>query len=217
LVKSLKWLAASILGLAVIFLLFSIRDVFSQGLTGTRDVEAEGQSADVDFPVAVAVKGGMLEVVQVAGRRSIPKSTDPVILGQSFSYCREEASWTVPYRITYRLNLGERWTLRYRNGALYARVPELEPALPVAFDTGGTQKGAKESCWFVPDLGTRERAFKAISPELAKFANSKAAKDFAREQARVTVVSFLRTWAFNQTDYPDVAPDTQIRVIFPGE
>lgn len=217
LAKPLRWLMFSIIGLAAILVLIGVRELYLEGFAGARDVVAEGRSGDLDFPVAVGVKGGMLEVVQVTGTRSIPRSTDPVILGQAVTYCRERASWTVPYKITYRLNLGERWELRYRDGTLYARAPELEPALPVAFNTGQTQKGAEESCWFVPDLGTRERAFKAISPELARIANSKATKDFAREKARQTVIDFLRTWAFNQTEYPDVNPDTKIRVIFPGE
>ncbi len=215
--KWLNWFA--ILSIAIILLvsLFAVGKTFSGDFVASEDVGAEGISADVDFPVVVGVKGGMLEVAQVTGRRSFPKSTDPVILGQAVPYCRERASWTAPYRITYRLRLGDQWTLRYRDGKLFAQVPELEPALPVAFDSRGLETGAKESCWFVPDLGTRERAMKSISPELAKIAKNKKTKDFAREAARHTVMQFLRTWTMRQTSYADVAPDAPIRVIFPGE
>ena len=215
--RVLKWLA--ILSIVIIagMLLLAVRKSFSGEVVASEDVVAEGISADVDFPVVLGVKGGMLEVAQITGRRSFPKSTDPVILGQAVTFCRERASWTAPYRITYRLRLGNRWTLRYRNGTLFAKVPELEPALPVAFDTIGLQKGAKESCWFAPDMGTRERALRSISPELAKIAKGKKTKDFAREVARRTVVEFLRTWTMKQTDYAAVASDAPIRVIFPGE
>lgn len=213
----MKWSAILTVGAAAILLFLSLRESLHLGVVGSRDVGAEGVSADEDFPVVVGVKGGMLEVAHVTGRKSIPRSTDPVILGQSISYCREKASWSVPYKITYRLKLEERWTIRYRKGTLYAKVPELEPAFPVAFDTRHTQKGATQSCWFLPDLGTRDRAFKAISPDLAKVATSVASKKFARETARQTVSEFLRNWAFNQKDYTEVTPDTPIRVIFPGE
>ncbi len=132
-------------------------------------------------------------------------------------YCREKASWAAPYKITYRLKLGERWPLRYHNGTLIARVPDLDPSLPVAFDSAKLRKGAEESCWFIPNQGTGDRALKSISPELEKLAKSQKTKSFARESARKTVTEFLRTWAFNQNAYGDLPPDTKIKVIFPGE
>ncbi|GLI99778.1 hypothetical protein [Sphingobium sp. BS19] len=189
-----------------------VPDLFS-----SKDVPAEGQSSDVDFPVVVRIKGGMLEVASVTSIRSFPKSSDPTVLGQAIPYCREKASWDAPYKITYRLRLGERWPLRYYDGTLIARVPDLDPSLPVAFNSAKLRKGAEESCWFMPDRGTRDRALKSISPELEKLAKSQKMKDFARESARKTVTEFLRTWAFSQTDYGDLPPDTRIKVIFPGE
>ena len=183
----------------------------------SKDVPEEGQSSDVDFPVVIRIKGGMLEVASVTGTRHFPKSTDPAILGQAIPYCREKASWAAPYKITYRLKLGERWPLRYHDGTLIARVPDLDPSLPVAFDSAKLRKGAEESCWFIPNQGTRDRALKSISPELEKLAKSQKTKNFARESARKTVTEFLRTWAFNQNAYGDLPPDTKIKVIFPGE
>jgi hypothetical protein len=184
---------------------------------GSADVAEEGESSDTDFPVVLRIKGGMLEVAYFRGRRSFPKSTDPKILDQSISICREKASWIVPYKITYRVKMEKRWALRYKDGTLFARVPELEPSLPVAIDTQKLKKGAEESCWFVPDMGTRDRALRSITPALNKLAKSKASKDFAREAARKTMNEFLRTWVFNQTDYPGISPDAKIVVTFPGE
>lgn len=209
----------AIFGVIVVLLLLLVVALLGSdygNLVGSEDA-GEASSAEVDFPVVVAVKGGMLEVAQVKGRRSFPKSTDPVVLGKSIPFCREKASWTVPYAITYRLKLEERWTLRYRNGTLFAQVPELEPALPVAIDTTRLEDGAEESCWFVPDLGTRDRALRSIGPDLARVAKEDRTKRFARERARQTVREFLRTWTLNQGDYDRVAPDADIRVIFPGE
>jgi hypothetical protein len=199
--------------LLILVVLYQLRN----GVIRTEDVPEEGRSADVDFPVVLRIKGGMLEVAYVSGTRAFPKSEDPVILGQSIPYCREKASWTVPYKITYRIKLGERWPLRYHNGTLFARVPELDPSLPVAINTERLVKGPEESCWFVPDMGTRDRALKSISPQLANIAKSPKTQAFAREEARKTVVEFLRTWAFNQKDYADLPADVRVVVIFPGE
>lgn len=186
-------------------------------LIGSQDVPDEGHSSNLDFPVVIRVDGGMLEVASVTGQRVFPKATDPAILGKAIPYCREKASWAAPYKITYRLRLGERWPLRYYDGTLIARVPELEPALPVAFDSSQLRKGAEESCWFIPDQGTRDRALRSISPALEAMANDPNTKNFARESARKSVTEFLRAWAFNQTVYGNLPPDTKIKVMFPGE
>ena len=206
-----------VVGVMALFALPFAIDLLVPDFFASKDVPQEGQPSDIDFPVVIRIKGGMLEVASVTGTRSFPKSTDPAILGQAISYCREKASWAAPYKITYRLRLGERWQLRYHDGSLIARVPELEPSLPVAFDSAKLRKGAEESCWFVPNQGTRDRALQSISPELEKLAKSPKTKNFARESARKTVVEFLRNWAFKQTDYGNLSPDAKIKVIFPGE
>ena len=203
-----------VLGAGLVWLALSAK---LPGFFGANDVAEESIAADTDFPVVLRIKGGVLEVASVSGKRNFPQAKDPQILGQAFTYCRERASWTAPYKITYRVDVGEVWKLRAVDGRLIARVPELKPSLPVAIDTSRTKPGAKESCWFVPDLGTREKAFAQISPLLADLANSKKTKDFARPAARKTIKEFLRNWAFAQKSYPNLPPDAPITVIFPGE
>ncbi len=212
-----KWLFVIAVGGISLWALLNLLNSFVPDIFGSEDVPEEGRSADVDFPVVVRIKGGMLEVASVSGTRSFPKSTDPTFLGQSISYCREKAVWTAPYKITYRLKLEERWPLRYKNGIVFAQVPELDPSIPVAIDTEKLAKGPEESCWFASDMKTREKALKSISPQLRDLANSQKVKHFAKEKARQTVTEFLRTWAFNQKEYPEITPDTKIVVIFPGE
>ena len=212
-----RWISVIAVGSIIVLVLGLMLGRYMPDIVTSEDVPEEGQSADVDFPVVLKIKGGMLEVAYVSGTRAFPKSADPTILGKSISYCREKAMWTVPYKITYRLKLGERWPLRYHNGTLFARVPELDPSLPVAIDTEKLAKGPEESCWFVPDMGTRDRALKSISPQLNTIAKSQNTKNFAREKSRQTVVEFLRTWAFNQKEYIGLRPDAKIVVIFAGE
>lgn len=213
---SVRFMPAAIIVLALALIFFVVRDQMPDFLSA-REVPEESVSADTDFPVVLRIKGGMLEVASVTGTRNFPKAKDPQILGQAFPYCRERSSWTAPYKITYRVHVGKVWKLRSVDGRLIARVPELEPALPVAIDTSKTKAGAQESCWFVPDMGTREKAFEQISPILADLANSQKTKNFARAAARKTITEFLRNWAFDQTSYPNLPPDAPITVIFPGE
>ncbi len=215
--KAKSWALVLLIGLVAILVLPQLLKELIPNLFESVDVPSDGRSTDIDFPVVIRIKGGMLEVASIKGSRNFPKSTDPNILGKAIPYCRERASWSAPYQITYRIRLGGAWHLRYYKGTLIAQVPEMEPALPVAFDTTGLRKGAEESCWFFPDQGTRDRALSSISPELAKIAKSEKSKDFAREKARKTVVEFLRTWTLRQQTYADLPPNSKIEVYFPGE
>ncbi|TCJ41278.1 hypothetical protein [Parafrankia sp. BMG5.11] len=215
--KMVKGLAGILLLLLAIYAVLRAVTEFFPSLFGVVEVKEEGRSADTDFPVVVRTKGGMLEVASVTGTRNFPKAFDPEILGQKFSYCREKASWTAPYKITYRVRLASKWPLRYHDGALIAHVPQLEPSLPVPIDFERLRKGAEESCWFVPDQGTRDAALRAIGPELRDLASSQKTKNFARESARRTIKEYLRTWVINQSDYPDIQPDAEIKVFFSGE
>lgn len=212
--KRLKDVMIAIGILAVALLIFKdlLPPIFS-----TKRLEEKEISADVDIPVVVRVKGGMLEVASIKGRRHFPGASDPTIFGKSLPFCREFAGWTVAYKITYRVKLGEKWSLRYQNGVLFARVPELQPSLPVAIDTKTLTATGREKCWFMMDLGTRDRVLKGISPELEKFALRPATKKFARSAAEATIKEFLRTWVFNQKEYPGIAPDTPVKLQFAGD
>ena len=86
-----KWISVIAIG-SILFLVVAIKlGRHMPGIIASEDVPEEGRSADVDFPVVLKIKGGMLEVAYVSGTRAFPKSSDPTILGQSIYYCREKA------------------------------------------------------------------------------------------------------------------------------
>lgn len=213
----MKKSALLVLTLVVGYLFWASWEKSIPSVVDSKEVAEESIPADVDFPVILRVNGGALEVASIAGRKSFPKAVGPTILGKSIRYCREKASWVVPYKITYRVVLGERWKIRFNNGRIIAKVPELSPSLPVAIDTRKTKAGAQSSCWFVPDMETRQKAFEQISPKLEIMAKSQSSKNFARQAARKTIREFLRNWVFTQEAYPNIPPDAPIKVIFPGE
>ena len=215
--RGFKDLILIALTLVVVALAFPNLKDFIPSLFGRKDVPEEGIPADLEGPIVARIKGGMLEVATYSGVRNFPKATDPKVLGRAFPYCRERASWSAPFKITYRMRLQSKWNLRYSHGKIIAQVPEMEPSLPVAFDSERLSKGAQESCWFIPDQGTREQALRSITPKLKSLALNSATKNAARESARKTVREFLRTWALNQRDYPNLPADAPISVLFPGE
>lgn len=184
-------------------------------LIGT--TEGESNAADLDIPVVARIKGGMLEVASVSGTKHFSEQVSPTVLGKAIPFCKETSGINAAYKITYRLKLMDKWPMRYSDGQLIARVPDLVPSLPVAIDTASLAKTGTDGCWFMLDLGTQNKVLKRISRNLRNRAIDPRTKLFAREEARKTVAEFLRTWTFNQKDYPDLAPDAPIKILFPGE
>jgi hypothetical protein len=212
--KLIRFLALTAVGIVAASFIWT--NYFPRFFT-SNPITSEERSADSAFPVVIRIKGGMLEVASVTNKRYFSGSTDPEFFGYPLSMCRETAGWYASYKITYRVRLGEKWQVRYDNNRIIARVPELEPSLPVAIDTNSLAKGGTDKCWIMSDLGTKDRVLRRISADLRKQAEDPKTKFFARESAKKTIREFLRTWAFNQRDYPNVAADSDIRVIFPGE
>lgn len=212
--KRLKYVL--IAGLALAGLLLVFKDHLPLLFSSKTASESE-QSADVDMPIVVRVKGGMLEVASIKGKRHFSGASDPTIFGNALPFCREQAGWNAAYKITYRVKLGEKWEILYKDKKLFARVPELQPSLPIAIDTKTLLFTGQDKCWFMMNLGTRDRVLRRISNDLEKLAYEPNSKNLARQAARETVTEFLQTWAFNQKEYPDVDPDTPIKLVFSGD
>ena len=202
-------------GALVIVTLMAGAQIYFNPVVGT--TEGKGSSADTDFPVVARIKGGMLEVSSVSARRQFTEDLSPAVWGKALPFCKESGGISAVYKITYRVKLEEKWPLVFRDNKLIARVPELEPSLPVAIDTASIKETGTTGCWFMLDLGTQELALQKITGRLEVRALNRKTKDFGRDEARETVIEFLRTWAFSQSDYPEIAPDVEIIVLFPGE
>lgn len=204
-----------VFGTLAIVTLIAGAQIYLNPVVGTN--EGEGGSADVDFPVVARIKGGMLEVSSVSARRQFIEDLSPAIWGKTLPFCKESGGISAVYKITYRVKLEEKWPLVFSGGKLIARVPELEPSLPVAIDSASIKETGTTGCWFMLDLGAQELALQKITVRLEALALKQKTRDFGRDEARKTVKEFLRTWAFSQSDYPEIAPDVPITILFPGE
>lgn len=204
-----------VFGVLVIGTLFAGAQIYFNPVVGT--VAGDGGSADTDFPVVARIEGGMLEVASVSAKRQFFEELKPAIWGSALPFCKESGGISAAYKITYRIELEEKWPMVYQGQTLIAKVPELEPSLPVAIDTSSLKETGTTGCWFMLDLGTQEKALQGISSRLKTLALDEKTKSFAREDARETVKEFLRAWTTSQTDYPELAPEVPIKVLFPGE
>ncbi len=157
----------------------------------------------------------MLELAEIKHRRTFNLTQTLSAAGVRIPFCKATASYTVDTHITYRVRLAKDWSAEYRNQRLELRVPRLEPALPVAFDTSRLN-ATLQKCPLVPP-GIQDDLLQTVSGTLAKDAQNPRYLDLARNGgARDTVREFALKWLISQKNY-NIPLNTPIDVKFDGE
>jgi hypothetical protein len=168
-------------------------------------------------PVVQETDGdNMPEVATVIHRKaySSPES-DGTILGVRIPGCKSRRQVSVKAAITYRIPLAEEWEAEVRSGRFFVVAPQLQPSLPVAFDTGSIKKFAQD-CMIIDGEKKYDDLLGQVSQQLAISANSEQYKQIARPYARKTVKEFVRKWMATQDEFK-VRSNMPIDVVFEGE
>jgi hypothetical protein len=161
---------------------------------------------DPDAVRVVRTPGGMLEVATLEKNEEFgwrvahtcPLLDCAELLGSTTSHVRVTAHYT------YRIPLAATWTLAPRRDGRYElRVPALEPAEPVAFDTRGMQVRTERTRWLSPAAApNREAVVRHLGPELARRARQDHYLRLAEEGAAATVTEFAQRWMREQGQPP---------------
>lgn len=168
-----------------------------------------------NMPVVIRTKGGLLEVATVVHRKAYSSESDGTILGMRIPGCKSRRQVSVKAFITYRIPLAEEWEAEVRNGRFFVDAPQLQPALPVAFDTGSIKKVAQD-CMIIDGEKKYDDLVARISQQLAVSAKSVQYKQIARPYARKTVKEFVRKWMTTQEEFK-ARSNMPIDVAFEGE
>jgi hypothetical protein len=173
---------------------------------------------DPDAVRVVRTPGGMLEVATLEKSeefgwrvgRTCPLLDCTELLGSTTSHVRVTAHYT------YRIPLAATWTLSLREGRYELRVPALEPAEPVAFDTRAMQVRTERTRWLSPAAApNREAVVRHLGPELARRARQDHYLRLAEEGAAATVTEFAQRWLREQGQ-PPLGAELTVRFGKPG-
>jgi hypothetical protein len=168
----------------------------------------------VGIPVVMRTPGGLLEVATVTADEHFTRRDVMRVWGVSLGETVSEVRVPVTYR--FHIELAREWVVTLDGTRAIVSAPELEPSLPVAFDTGAMRRTTKNG-WarFNKDenLAAAERA---ITTELEGRAGSPRYLALVREDARRTIVEFVSRWLLTEPRWKS-APGHAVVVLFPGE
>jgi hypothetical protein len=160
--------------------------------------------------------GGLLEVSTIHANEHFDEPFTYSLLGIEIG--RTVPHIQVPAVYRYHIELAPEWPVRRLDRAFTVVAPAVKPSLPVAVDLARMQKDVGGSWVLVAlnaddDLDALERQ---ITAKLATKASSAVYLQMQREQARQTVVEFVRKWLMTQGRWQNAA-DLAIRVRFADE
>ena len=170
-------------------------------------------SALHDVPIVMHTGGGRLEVATITTTETFrfdapPKSFLGIDLGKTVSHVQVK----VVHR--YHIDMAKEWPIRFQGRSAVIEAGEIQPTLPVAFDTSTMRKETR-SGWARFDkhenLAELERR---LSPELER--RSHGYRALALPAARETVAAFVKTWVSRQQHW-DSLGIRDVKVLFPGD
>lgn len=172
------------------------------------------ESPVTDGPVAVHVKGGLLEVSTIKSPERFTATADDTILGVPIGKVFTKIEVPVVYR--YHVKLAEDWKVMLKDKTFIVISPPVAPSLPVAFDSAQL-KGEANGQWVTfTGSGHIRQLERSITKTLAEKAASPSYINFQREEARSAVREFLAKWLVTQEQWKSTAK-YPIRVFFADE
>ena len=168
-----------------------------------------------EVPVIMRTSGGLLEVGVIRAQERFTRHDSREFWGIDLGTTTSHIQAPAFYR--YHIQLAKEWKIIIRGKTCIVTAPQIQPSLPVAFDTSAVQKYSQNG-WarFNKDdnLATLERS---ITPELEKRARSDTYRELVTAPARKTVEEFVTKWLLKEQKGWGSGPDYKVQVIFPGD
>ncbi|NLT72504.1 MAG: hypothetical protein GXX91_17665 [Verrucomicrobiaceae bacterium] len=163
-----------------------------------------------------ATDGNILEVATARSSEHFSRTSNVAMFGRVLPGTTTVSEITVPATYRFHIDLDGAWNVFAEGNRLLVIAPPVRPSLPVAFDTGGVRKKT-QSGWARWDGEENLAALeKEITGKLAERAGQPATLDKIREESRVAVARFVRTWLLEREAWAEGRFE-EIVVVFAGE
>lgn len=169
------------------------------------------------LPVVMPTAGGRLEVSSVTVYERFTQENVKKLLGVELHVLGKTVTHLqlkTVYR--YHIEMAKQWPIERRGDQWIVRAGEVQPSLPVAFDTRDLQHYTKEGWARFDRQENLVELLRGMSGELEKRAESPAYRQLAKEAGRKTVAEFVREWLLQSKNASDVSK-AKVVVLFPGE
>lgn len=165
---------------------------------------------------ARGTEGNILEVATAEATETFTRQTNLRLFDRVMPLGTTVSEVSVPATYRFHIDLSGDWALEAEGGRLTVVAPSLQPSLPVAYDSARMQRKTK-SGWArwdgAENLETLERT---LTAELGQRAGDSRTVDQVREEARVAVAKFVRSWLLEREHWNPEAFQ-EIVVVFPDE
>jgi hypothetical protein len=169
------------------------------------------------LPVVMPTQGGRLEVSTVTVYERFTRENVKTLLGVPLPVLGKTVTH-LQLKTVYRYHIGlaRQWPIERRGEHWIVRAGEVQPTLPVGFDTRDLEQHTREGWARFDRQDNLVDLLQGVTPELERRASAPAYRDLAREAGRKTVAGFVRNWLLASRNVTDPAK-AQVTVLFPGE
>jgi len=143
-------------------------------------------------------EGNILEVATATSTERFARSTTVQMFGKNLPLGTTASEVSVPATYRYHIDLNGQWFVQTDGSRLNVSAPEIRPSLPVAFDTGGMKTRTKSGWARWDGSENLDELETTITDQLGKRAVDPETIDEVRDEARVAVAKFVRTWLVSE-------------------
>lgn len=165
---------------------------------------------------AKGTDGNILEVATATSTERFTRETSLEMFGAKLPLGTTVSEVSIPATYRFHIDLNGEWFVTADGNRLLVIAPDIAPSLPVAFDTGKMEKKTS-SGWARWDKYENLAALeKTVTGQLNERASRPATIAKVRDESRLAVAKFLKTWLLAQEGWGDGRIE-EISVVFSGE
>ncbi len=203
----------------IAFTVFKTLDTVEKIVSGFQEPFLESNIQETFQSTAFKSKGnqgGILEVATATTTETFKRKSEFSLFDHTLPLGATVSEIQVPATYRYHIDLKSSWQISAQQNKCVVIAPELLPSLPVAFDTG-EMKSKTANGWARWDKHENlKKLEQSLTKKLAEHAVLPENIDLVRDEARLSIARFVKSWLLNHEHW-DNERFTEIIVLFPDE